>query len=136
MLLKTLNRTSKDLRELQGLSREEYLADENQLQRDAAERKFEKLTAAVIDISKTILRAENVTIPNTRKATIAAFNKQGIIDSCLKAKLEAAVGFRDVLAHSHGPIVKDVYSPWLPSISISRKESRAIWVLVVFSQLA
>lgn len=96
-----------DLQELQDLSREEYQADENQLQRDAAERKFEKLTAAVIDIAETILRADNVTVPGNRKATIIALHERGIIDSALKEKLEAAVGFRDVLAHSYGPIVND-----------------------------
>lgn len=96
-----------DLQELQDLSREEYQADENQLQRDAVERKFEKLTAAVIDIAETILRAENVAVPGNRKATITALRELEIIDSDLKKRLEAAVGFRDVLAHSYGPIVND-----------------------------
>jgi uncharacterized protein YutE (UPF0331/DUF86 family) len=96
-----------DLHDLQGLSRAEYQAKENQLQRDAAERKFEKLTAAVIDIAETILRAEGVAVPDNRKATITVLNERGIIGSDLKEKLDAAVGFRDVLAHSYGPIVND-----------------------------
>lgn len=96
-----------DLCDLQGLSREEYQAEENQLQRDAAERKFEKLTAAVIDIAETVLRAENVAVPDSRKATITALHERGIIGSSLEEKLDAAVGFRDVLAHSYGPIVND-----------------------------
>ncbi len=77
------------------------------MQRDAVERKFEKLTAAVIDIAETILRAENVAVPGNRKATITALREPEVIDSDLKEKLEAAVGFRDVLAHSYGPIVND-----------------------------
>ncbi len=94
-----------DLQELQDFSRQEYQADENQLQRDAVERKFEKLTAAVIDIAETILRAENVAVPGNRKATITALRELEVIDSDLKEKIEAAVGFRDVLAYSYGPIV-------------------------------
>jgi uncharacterized protein YutE (UPF0331/DUF86 family) len=96
-----------DLQELQDLSREEYQADETQLQRDAVERKFEKLTAAVLDIAETILRAENVPVPGNRKATITVLRELEVIDSDLKERLEAAVGFRDVLAHSYGPIVND-----------------------------
>lgn len=96
-----------DLQDLQDLSREAYRAEENQLQRDAAERKFEKLTAAVIDIAETLLRAEDLAVPDNRKATITALHRRGIIDSDLEEKLEAAVGFRDVLAHSYGPIVND-----------------------------
>ncbi len=49
------------LEELQDLSREEHQAGETQLQRNAVERKFEKLTAAVINIAGTVLRAEYLT---------------------------------------------------------------------------
>jgi hypothetical protein len=61
-----------DLQHLQGLLREAYRTEQNQLQRDAVEGKFEKLTAAVIDIVETILRAEDVAAPDNRKVTITA----------------------------------------------------------------
>jgi CBS-domain-containing membrane protein len=50
------------LEELQDLSREEHQAGETQLQRNAVERKFEKLIAAVINIAGTVLRAEYLTV--------------------------------------------------------------------------
>ncbi len=52
------------LRSYQSLSREEYLSAEYRETREAVERKFEKLTAAVVDIAQTILKAEGIAAPD------------------------------------------------------------------------
>lgn len=95
------------LRTYQELSREEYRASENREKREAVEREFEKLTAAVVDIARTVLKAEGVAVPDERKATITELEQRGIIDAPLAQKLRDAIGFRDVLSHSYGPIVND-----------------------------
>lgn len=95
------------LRELQNLSRAEYMADDEQDRRDAVERKFEKLTEAVLDIATEILKQERSSAPERRKQTVAALESEGVIDDRLATQLEEAVGFRDVLAHTYGPIVND-----------------------------
>lgn len=102
-----IERNVSDLRELQELSRSEYRSDANGFRRDAVERKFEKLTAATLDIAKTILRIERETVPERRKRVISELHAIGVIDDELDRKLREAVGFRDVLAHSYGPIVND-----------------------------
>lgn len=95
------------LRTYQTLSRDEYRADENRETREAVERKFEKLTAAVLDVARTVLKAEGITVPDQRKAVIAELERQGVIDADLAQQLRDAIGFRDVLAHAYGPIVND-----------------------------
>lgn len=92
-------------RSYQSLSRDEYLSAEYRETREAVEREFEKLTAAVIDIAQIILTAETNTVPDHRKATIDELEALGIINAALAQKLRDAIGFRDVLAHSYGPIV-------------------------------
>ena len=59
-----VERNVEELRELQDLSRSEYRSDANRLRRDAVERKFEKLTAATLDIAETVLRIEDEPIPD------------------------------------------------------------------------
>ena len=95
------------LRSYQNLSRDEYLSAEYKETREAVERKFEKLTAAVVDIAQTILKAEGIAAPDHRKAAIDGLETLDILDSTLAQKLRDAIGFRDVLAHSYGPIVND-----------------------------
>jgi len=105
--VEAIERTVGELRALQDVSRAAYKADDNRIRRDAVERKFEKLTAAVVDIGETVLRIEEQPVPDRRKATISELETVGVIDDELGAKLRAAVGFRDVLAHTYGPIVND-----------------------------
>jgi uncharacterized protein YutE (UPF0331/DUF86 family) len=95
------------LRSYQSLSRDQYLSAEYRETREAVEREFEKLTAAVVDIAQTILKAEGIAVPDHRKATVDELETLGILDSALAQKLRDAIGFRDVLAHSYGPIVND-----------------------------
>lgn len=95
------------LRGYQCLSREEYKSPENREAREAVEREFEKLTAAVVDIARTILNVEGVSAPDRRKSAISELAQQDIVDDQLAQKLRDAVGFRDVLSHAYGPIVND-----------------------------
>lgn len=95
------------LRELRGLSREEYGAEGNQDVRDAVERKFEKLAEATLDVADQLLKHEGQSVPDRRKETIDAIGTLGIVDPDLADRLREAVAFRDVLAHTYGPIVDD-----------------------------
>lgn len=102
-----IERNVSRLQTLQSLSKAEYCAPENVDRRDAVERKFEKLSAATVDIAETILKAERGVAPEQRKEKIRALVSAGIIDHELAQKLCTAVGFRDVLAHTYGPVVND-----------------------------
>jgi len=65
--VETIEMNVSQLRTYQKLSREAYQADANREAREAIERKFEKLTAAVVDIARTILDVEGVAVPDERK---------------------------------------------------------------------
>lgn len=95
------------LRSHQQLSREEYTAPSEQDRRDAVERKFEKLTEAVLDVASELCKQERGTAPGKRKDIALALADEEIIGEDLARRLRAAVGFRDVLAHTYGPIVND-----------------------------
>jgi len=95
------------LRDFQTLTHDEYVAPAEQDRRDAVERKFEKLTEATVDIATEICKAECGNAPERRKSVISALDDEGVIDSNLAERLRTAVAFRDVLAHTYGPIVND-----------------------------
>lgn len=105
--VEAIERTVTDLRDLQHLTREAYRAEENRLRRDAVERKFETLTAATLDAGKTILKLESRSVPDRRKAVFDELETIDVIDPDLATRLRESVAFRDVLAHSYGPIVND-----------------------------
>lgn len=65
------------------------------------------MTAATIDIANSILSAEGRSVPDHRKTSIVALGELDVIDDDLESRLREAVGFRDVLAHSYGPIVNE-----------------------------
>lgn len=102
-----IERNVSRLRRHQTLPLAEYQDPSNLETREAVERKFVKLTAATVDAAETILRAERGTPPDHRKKTITGLREEGIVDEELASKLHEAIGFRDVLAHSYGPIVDD-----------------------------
>lgn len=53
------------------------------------------------------MKQERGRAPDRRKEKIAALESEGIISADLARRMETAVGFRDVLAHTCGPIVND-----------------------------
>lgn len=105
--IEDIERNVTRLREYQQLSREEYVAPDQQDRRDSIERKFEKLAEAVLDIASELCKQERADVPERRKARVTALENEGIIDTDLADRLRTAVGFRDVLAHTYGPIVND-----------------------------
>lgn len=66
-----------------------------------------KLTEATLDIASEVCKQERGAVPERRKEHIDALDKEGIISSDLAQRLRGAVGFRDVLAHTYGPIIND-----------------------------
>ncbi|WP_247730627.1 type VII toxin-antitoxin system HepT family RNase toxin [Halovivax limisalsi] len=105
--IEDIERNVSGLERYQKLSRSEYCADEALEQREAVERKFEKLIAATVDVAETILAAEGTSVPGRRKDTIAGLEQRDIIEEDLAQQLRDAVGFRDVLAHTYGPVIND-----------------------------
>lgn len=105
--IESIELTIRDLRDLQSLSQEEYRSEDNRRTREAVERKFETLIAATLDVSKAILKLESRSIPNQRKAVVRELESLDVVDGNLADRLTEAVAFRDVLAHSYGPIIND-----------------------------
>lgn len=102
-----IERTVRELRSFQSLTLEKYQSPDHRQTRAAVERHFETLTAATVDVAKTICRLESVAVPNHRKNVIREVESCGVIDDDLGARLREAIAFRDVLAHSYGPIIND-----------------------------
>lgn len=105
--VEAIERNVSQLRNHQQLSHEEYTSSDEQDRRDAIERKFVKLAEATVDIASELCKQERETVPEKRKERITALAEEGIIDEQLSERLRTAVGFRDVLAHTYGPIVND-----------------------------
>jgi len=105
--VESIERLVTQLRDYQDLTHEEYTDPAEQDRRDAIERKFVKLTEATVDIATELCKQEVETLPERRKARIDALVAEGVVDSSLGERLKTALGFRDVLAHTYGPIVND-----------------------------
>ncbi len=105
--IEDIERNVSGLKRYRELSRSEYRAEGALDRREAVERKFEKLIAATVDVAETILAAQRGSVPGRRKDAITGLEREGIIDEQLANKLREAVGFRDVLAHTYGPIIND-----------------------------
>jgi len=105
--VETIERNVSQLRTHQQLSHDEYTRPGEQDRRDAVERKFVKLAEAMIDIAPELCKQERETLPEQRKERIRILADENIIDESLAERLRAALGFRDVLAHTYGPIVND-----------------------------
>lgn len=95
------------LRSYQELTRDAYRSPGEHERRDATERKFVKLTEATLDIASEVCKQERGRVPERRKAQIDVLETEGIVDGDLADRLRSAVGFRDVLAHTYGPVVND-----------------------------
>lgn len=93
------------LREFHDVSREEFLANEET--RAVVERTFVRLVAAMVDAGRVVVRQETGAAPENRKAVIEELVERDVIDDGLAVKLKDAIGFRDVLAHTYGPIIDD-----------------------------
>lgn len=105
--IEDIERNVSGLERYRSLSRAEYCTEDALDRREAVERKFEKLIAATVDIAETIHTVEGKSVPARRKDAITGLEEAGVIDGDLGHKLREAVGFRDVLAHTYGPIIND-----------------------------
>ena len=65
------------------------------------------MTEEKLDIATELCKQEGEShdLPERRKALIEYFASEDIIEEDLAEQLKEAVGFRDVLAHTYGPIV-------------------------------
>lgn len=105
--VESIERDLNRLFKLQKLSREEYLADSNRDSRDVVERRFETLTEATLDVARQLVKQEDQPVPSRRQAVIDELEDLDLVDAVLAEKLREAVAFRDVLAHTYGPVIDD-----------------------------
>jgi uncharacterized protein YutE (UPF0331/DUF86 family) len=104
--LRHVNQYTDDLKRMRGMSKEEYLAD--MVTQRAVERTFMNLIQSCIDLAQHIRSAEALTPSGTSKKEIEALGNAGILSDETQAKMEGAVGFRNVLAHRYGDVNHDV----------------------------
>lgn len=104
--LRHVNQYTDDLREMRGMSKDEYL-DDVVIQR-AVERTFMNLIQSCIDLAQHVRSAENLAPNGTSKKEIEALGNADILSSETQEKMEEAVGFRNVLAHRYGDVGHDV----------------------------
>lgn len=104
--LKRINQYTNELIEMRGMDREEYLND-IVLQR-AVERTLMNLIQSCIDLASHIRASEEIAAARTSKEEIESLGNADIITAETQAKLEEAVGFRNVLAHRYGELDHDI----------------------------
>jgi uncharacterized protein YutE (UPF0331/DUF86 family) len=104
--LRHINEYTNDLKEMRGLSKEEYVADT--VTQRAVERTFVNLIQSCIDLARHIRATEGLSPSGTAKEEIRSLGNAGIITSETREKMEEAAGFRNVLAHRYGDIDHDV----------------------------
>lgn len=104
--LRHINEYTNDLREMQGLTEEEYKSD--MIIQRAVERTCMNLVQACIDLAKHIRTVKDLSPSGTSKQNIEALGNAGIISRETQKRLEEAVGFRNILAHRYGDVDHDV----------------------------
>jgi len=97
-----INRYVDALRRMRGMSKTEYLDDV--VKQRAVERTLMNLIQACIDLAQHVRSAEDLSPHGTAKQEIEALGNADIISTDTQAKIEEAVGFRNVLAHRYGEI--------------------------------
>jgi len=104
--LRHINQYIKDLEQMRGLSKAEYVDD--MVTQRAVERTLMNLIQACIDLAQHVRSTENLTPSGTAKQEIQALGEADIISNETQTKLEEAVGFRNILAHRYGDVDHDV----------------------------
>lgn len=103
--VESIERDLNRLFDLQNLSLAEYLADDNRDRRDVVERRFETLTEATLDVARQLIKQEGQPVPSRRQAVVDELEDLDLVDPVLAEELREAVAFRDVLAHTYGPVI-------------------------------
>ena len=104
--LRYINQYIEDLEQIRGLSKAEYVDD--MVTQRAVERTLMNLIQACIDLAQHVRSTENLSPSGTAKQEIQALGEADIISNETQAKLEEAVGFRNILAHRYGDVDHDV----------------------------
>jgi len=104
--LRHINEYTNDLKQLRGMSKETYTSD--MVTQRAVERTFMNLIQACIDLAQHIRSREDLAPSNTSREEIEALGDANVISRETQAKMEEAVGFRNVLAHRYGDVNHDV----------------------------
>ncbi|MFC4451862.1 type VII toxin-antitoxin system HepT family RNase toxin [Halorussus aquaticus] len=104
--LRHINQYIEDLEQMRGLSKAEYVDD--MVTQRAVERTLMNLIQACIDLAQHVRSTENLSPSGTAKQEIQALGEADIISNETQAKLEEAVGFRNILAHRYGDVDHDV----------------------------
>lgn len=73
--------------------------------RDIVERRFVKMTEAVLDIGETLLVHERGRPANSNPKTMRELGEIGILSAELTEEMVAAARFRNVLAHTYGDAI-------------------------------
>lgn len=87
-----------------------YQADRRQ--RNIVEREFQTSIEACLDIGSMILRAENISMPETNASVFRKLAHAGIVTEELGQKMAEAAGFRNILTHKYGDNInnRDVFN--------------------------
>lgn len=104
--LRYSNEYANDLKQMRGMSKAEY-RDDIIVQR-AVERTFMNLIQSCIDLAQHIRASEGLSPRGTAKNEIESLGNAGILSADVQARMEEAVGFRNVLAHRYGDVNHDV----------------------------
>lgn len=104
--LRHINEYTEDLKQMRGMSKEKYVNDVV-IQR-AVERTLMNLIQSCIDLAQHIRASEDLSPSGTSKKEIEALGDAGIISDETQARMEEAVGFRNILAHRYGDVDHDV----------------------------
>lgn len=87
------------------LSREAYLNDREQ--RDIVEREFQTAIEACIDIARLVIGDLDEEVPPTNADAFALLEEHGVLTDDTGQRMQAAAGFRNILAHKYGGEVDD-----------------------------
>mgnify|MGYP000243989590 CR=1 FL=1 len=104
--LRYINRYTDDLKQMRGMSKEEYVED--MVTQRAVERTLMNLVQACIDLAQHIRSAEDLSPTETAKQEMQALGNADIISREMQEKMEEAIGFRNILAHRYGDIDHEV----------------------------
>jgi uncharacterized protein YutE (UPF0331/DUF86 family) len=104
--LRQINEYTNDLKEIRGLSHEEYVDD--MITQRAVERTLMNLIQACIDLAQHIRATDGLTPGGTAKREFEALGRADIISANLQEKMEESAGFRNVLAHRYGSVDHDI----------------------------
>ena len=104
--LRLINQYTEDLKQMRGMTREEYVAD--MVTQRAVERTFLNLVQSCVDFAQHVRLAEDLSPSGTSKLEMEALENADVITEATRSKMAEAVGFRNVLAHRYGDVDHDI----------------------------